>query len=340
MSEPTDPISFEGTRIIWLWKSDDLNYYNQESVFLSEELNDAYGTHSVHIDEETIPGQLNSEGSLEKVSVSGLRSSIAEPSSNDSWLVSKVADEFGAASFSEEHLIKMIITDDLREELAAGNVSAVYSTSTSSVSSINPKKTHGSYEDQLRQSNTNLSTQPSSSDYSGPLFAYAIDKREGDSDEPTLLERKSPINVAWEDQLRLSAVDVCNKKRTTWNGQHNIAPRIRHVILSNQSGYTLSSQDDDAGDALSNPFAQWHVRAFNIPRTMDGHFTVAGQAHKDPWDHNQLPKMLRNPNWHFAKARQKVDSDWTGWNRTISTFSVGNQDNFSSSNGEQALVGP
>jgi len=51
---------------------------------------------------------------------------------------------------------------------------------------------------------------------------------------------------------------------------------------------------------------QWHIRVWDVD---ENEVAVIGQAHKDPYDHNQIG----NKPWQFDSARSEALSDWNDW---------------------------
>lgn len=322
---------FSGDRIHWLWSEPGGEAYRHWAVFLSEELFESFGQFSVHFEEPPVAMDTPAQALQQ---VKRIPPASLTPETGPIELPPRITNLLEKQSLSTNEWRRTVIPAELRERLRSGSIDDIFMTITASTTQIAPKSPHVHHEEALRSNNSHLSNQPADPEYSGPLFGYAINKRSEESDEEILLERRAPINVAWATNLGLSPVDVSSEmKRHSWKGKHNLSPEKRYVIVKQTSGPTLSNLDDDAGKAKGAPMKQWHCRLYNIPGSMDQHHSVAGQAHKDPKDHNLLQQYLRSVNWAFSQSRTKVGTDWDSWGYTKITEYIGNEASFTSSNG-------
>lgn len=329
----TEIPSFSGKRLFWVWLEEDREAYNVNSVFFGKGLREAHGQASLHFDEGSISVDAGLKG---KEGVRSIEpSDIFSSSRSHLELLPELVDALRKEEIPQEEWGNAIFPEKLFEGLSTGSVNQMFMTIVASVSQSSSKRRHFRHEEKIRLSNSNLSDRASATEYSGPLFGYAIDKRSDGNEDETLLERRAPINVAWNSDIGLSAVNVSTQmEQNGWGGQYNVSPEKRHVIINQQSSLFLSNLDDDAGKMAGPPLEQWHCRLYNIPDTMDQNHSVAGQAHRDPKDHNKIQKYFRNVNWYFQDSRTEVGGDWSSWNFSQTTDYIGNEDNFGSSNGE------
>jgi len=327
----TNVPSFEGWRIHWFWSSSNKGDFHHWSVFVSEEMYDYCGRFSTHFDEPDVSEEEWSKSEeLTEVDISKPLSPVRIRS------VNPLRASLSGEKVPEDRWREVAVPEEL---LVASSVDELFVAAVSSSSRTTSKNKHNNREDQIRQSNQNLSNQPVNAEYSGPLFGYAIDERSREEEGSTLLERRAPINTAWDTGLGTSAVRVSTvMEQNGWNGRYNISPEKRYVIIRTGAGFKLRNLDDDAGKAAGMPMKQWHCRLYNIPDSMDENHDVAGQAHKDPQDHNKIGKYLGSGSWHFRESRKKVGSDWSSWNYSKVSSYIGNGNGFSSSRGEMDTI--
>ncbi len=310
---------FTGVRLHWLWRPGDAAYYHYETVFLSEELGNEYDQYAAHFQEEPLKFErvLDIEDTASVPVESVIHSD--QPLETLAEFIDIPLDRVNAilkmAQLQNSDRAAAIIPSALHNAASTGNVSGVLVTASSpAVSSAHPLRKHFMTEKSLREDPalTDLSSSASDSKYSGPLFVYALDRYYNQNKQHRLLERKAPINVTWaENQQNRYTIGITTEmkkpsKSTTWSSQYNRVQGLRHVLLSGQATSRGSGQDDDVARSTGIGAAQWHCRAFSIPESMDTQHNVAGQAHRDPWDHNKIG----NKSWKYDKSRDEVWGFW------------------------------
>lgn len=90
-----------------------------------------------------------------------------------------------------------------------------------------------------------------------------------------------------------------------------------------------SGQDDDVARSVGAGAAQRHCRMFNVPDSMDTRHDVARQAHRHPWDHNNVG----NRSWQYDDARQEVRDFWDDEGCTQSAIDTDERNLFNSFDG-------
>lgn len=148
-----------------------------------------------------------------------------------------------------------------------------------------------------------------------PLHHY-----EEESDAQNRVDRKAPINVVWTVSSASEAqdhyYDDCNWTRNPIQPDND-----RYIIYDNETQShdlriqkTLTSGDDgwvfiEGVPIPLDVYEQIDIRVYNIG---DSSYPVIGQAHIDPWDHNQdCAKLgIGCRDWHFNAARDAAVSCW------------------------------
>ncbi|WP_157971673.1 hypothetical protein [Halorussus litoreus] len=177
-----------------------------------------------------------------------------------------------------------------------------------------------------RAEDRDASVASSPSAYNGPLYTYSS----GDLDEKT-----GPINVTWYDG-DFTAQNVKQDMLDDGWGSIYVPSFSSYVGYETSNGDVEKSEDkhikEEAGLV---PGEQWHGRLYNIPDDYYGGHEVVGAAHRDPADHGIAPG---DEQWRFDDARDKFVDTWEGLGYSSSSESVGNGDDFSSSDGDLEVI--
>lgn len=179
-----------------------------------------------------------------------------------------------------------------------------------------------------------------------PLYHYesssdAEDARD-DSDKQKQL-RKAPINLAWENDEVDSAEWVKNhyEDDCNWNQYLPLPEKSRYI---NFDGRVVET-DEHIMDRLDPmPFeayddaVQAHIRTYEIDHDR---FSVVGQAHIDPPDHNQICRytgVLCN-SWYFDTARDTAKDCWLDeGGRSAQTHSMNTSSEWDTHDGMMAFL--
>jgi hypothetical protein len=322
----------EGTRLHWIWRVDQANYYNHQSVFISRQLNPKYEDEefALHFDEGAI-------GLLEFQSLEDQGFDIArtENVSVQSLVYGgPVREVLDREEIPEDRLVETVLTQELRDNIDEERVRQVFAWITSSTSDNDTLDNFDNREKSIRERNPSLGNASLSPNYSGPLFLYSKDTK---TQGKVKLERRAPINLIWRTRLGRTGIGLAQRMHTNgWCGHYNHSPATRYAIVDGKTRQ-LRTHGDEAAKKTGLPAKQWHLRLVEIPRRMDQFFTAAGSVHHDPWHHG---KLTRNPNWRFKTARQHTLTDWNDWGFRTDNINAGNQDNFTSSDGKIGVVKP
>lgn len=320
---------FEGDWIHWFWKPGNPNrgHLRVQSVFLSEQLNEAYGLYSVHYNEEPLiaSDELTNHLTetfqtlnLEEFWASGFE---AMPSDIRAVLENRVPSEEWRTS---------ALPTELRTFLSGERQSIVITHTSSGAAAPAPVTSYGALEEQHRASHPALGS-VSSRKYSGPLFVYKVNSNRSGSERHKLIEPQSPVNLSWRNDIgflpnnRTTPTNISYQMQEpqnppNWDTKRNYFQKLLHVILRDQDGYRLSSHDDDAAKPEGTPFKQWHSRLFYVPKEMDLEYQVIGQAHRDPVLHGHPSRAISkntpikiNTDWKLGESRRQVRDDWSKW---------------------------
>lgn len=147
-----------------------------------------------------------------------------------------------------------------------------------------------------------------------PLHHYEKEDLEKRNDEIIKGERKAPINVAWTAD---SAQDVQDYyyEENDWGDTPPQPNNKRHIVYDGEIKShdkriqkSIASGDEDVAGIPTDSFEQIDIRAYNI----DDHYSVIGQAHIDPPDHNLDCKYLNRgcEPWYFTAARDVAVNNW------------------------------
>lgn len=318
------PRSYHGRWFNWLWKPGDRaeGTYRVQSVFISRELHDVYGKRAVHYDNETVPASRDFAANFEEVEdiveldLETLREQRFEV------FPPETRGELQELGVHEENWDTVLLTSDLRDFVFGESQSVLIYSSRPGSAAPAPIPTYGAFEEHYRATEPELGRRQIP-EYSGPIFAYAIDNNVSGSEPHKLVEPTAPINVAWSSGIGLPPQNnasptnvsyhmMTNDEPTKWKKKLELPQGLRHVIVREGSEYYLQAQTDDVGKSIRGT-KQWHCRLFRVPQAMDSWYRVAGQAHQDPLDHNWLSKMTsiipKRP-WKCSDSRQQVSGHW------------------------------
>jgi hypothetical protein len=134
------------------------------------------------------------------------------------------------------------------------------------------------------------------------------------------IERASPINVGWYQYYGWTADAVKNTMENdfgwpaNWNSPIAGYSWTRYIIGGNGG---LEGEDAEVAKIPTGaqPFAQWHIRLWNVSKDYSNGYPVIGQAHYDIRDHG----IITDPSFQFATSRNRVLSAWkdqTGFSTT------------------------
>lgn len=338
-----DKLTSKGYRIHWLWRNEEAGIYQHESVFLSHSLYDKCDRYSYPTRERGLQiGE--SDISLPKVSATSIRRMVSN-SSQDAveFLPQNLVKALQMEDVPTQKWDEVLMSDDLQQEVCSGQVQTLYTTVVSASAAVAEYREHTQREESLRGQQANLSDDHRDNKYSGPLFAYEVDKDLEDIEADDEIERKSPINVAWHTDVDKDEQEVMQTMKTNgWTAFSTTFPHLsetRYVIINDwqihlEEEATHGSKQAGLPSVLSPD--QWHCRTFKIPNRMDQYYEVAGQAHRDRWDHEQFD--FGNPNPRFARSREEVKNDWVSWRYNHITNSIGNGNQFPSSKGKLSRI--
>lgn len=356
-----DPVSLEGKKIQWLWKESDQNWCQHESTFISQELFKQHDRYAFHVGEE--PHQVDTWSQPSQIELSASSPFLETLASGrkangvEQILPSEVVQALKSEEIPEELWGEVLVSEELRQSILSQTISEIHVASAHAHAAVHPRSTHSTLEEELRLQKSHLSSRPGSSNYSGPLFAYQIDK-DIEFDETNevdhikddlLISRRAPINVAWNDDLNRRYSGISNEMTNNgWNSRwvrkslsRFFSYSARYVLVTQASGSSLKREDDDVGKSTTTSASpeQWHCRIFNVPQSMDSVFVVAGQVHRDPVDHDKLAsRSWGKQSWEFARSRREIAADWQQWGFSSSDPYIGNEDAFNSSNGKQSQI--
>ena len=149
-----------------------------------------------------------------------------------------------------------------------------------------------------------------------PLYHYKTAEK-----AENMQSRKAPINIV---------VDWCNADIVAEDMKNGVYggkwvqpyPKIKNSRYINVNGDVQSTDRHVINSVGSCPTTQFHMRLYDLSFE-NAH--VAGQAHKDPCNHNQL---ITIDEWKYALSRGNVVDWWSGSDTPVSTevVDVGNND--------------
>jgi hypothetical protein len=330
------PESFEGLWFRWVWKPGDPSegIYNVQSVFLSAELQERFGKVAIHYNHEPLRANIefvNSAGenrNVVDIDLEDLRGSGFQ-ALNESTL-----EDLEEEGVHAENWQKTLLTSELNDFIFGEGQSKLIYYSYPGKAAPAPVPRYGAFEDQFRASFSDLGRSRGVG-YSGPLFVYAIDNNLNGTEPFKLVEPTSPINIAFQRSIGLPPQNNLTPTNVSYQMQSSdsdpwtargLPQGIRHVIVQNGNKFHLQPQTDYAAKRIRLS-KQWHIRLFRIPRGMDRLYRIAGQVHKDPWDHNQLESITRNKlstSWDYRDAREQVTSHWSNNGYKTNKVNIGN----------------
>lgn len=140
--------------------------------------------------------------------------------------------------------------------------------------------------------------------YVGPQYAYKNGSK---------LERASPINVGWY-KYGGSAGGVKNKMENGFGGIGGIGNwdspiaglSFNRVIIAANGGLKQENAEAAKIPTGAQPFAQWHVRLWNVSTGSSNGYPVIGQVHYDVRDHG----IITDPSFQFTASRNKILTAW------------------------------
>lgn len=336
---------FEGDRMHWVWRRAENEPLRYESGFVSSAMEKEHNQQFAYFDE----GFLHREAVIDNfVEVDITEDHTMEDLSGDIATALDIA-EAGGIEY-RELASDSFVPPYLANSFSQNAVSKLQVNLSPSHGTVHPEADFRDHEDDLRSRERNLSDVPTTVDYSGPLFAYAIDTRPTNSSDVfgdgILLELRAPINVAWEGDDPVSPLRVGTEmKNNNWTSKYTSFPGERRVLIESPDstrGPSANTNDDEAASYISRLRTpkQWHCRLFHVPYSMDEQHAIAGQAHRDPLDHGKIWNRFGSVNWHFQQAREEVRDAWSncGNNVVDSDRDIGNGGPFNSSNGEMSVL--
>lgn len=128
-----------------------------------------------------------------------------------------------------------------------------------------------------------------------PLYHY-----KNAADAQNQQSRKAPINVGWADASSATWVKNFLEGDCGWTQYDWLPEEPRYV----NDGGTVRSTDEHVMDRIYVT-RQWHVRLYEVDHDR---YTVVGQAHRDPLNHNQ---GITIDDWHFDDSKAQIVDDWT-----------------------------
>lgn len=326
----------EGTEVHWYWKYEDDERYSHESAFISESLYASIDQPSIIVDEasydeETFQEYIEPEARQFDLSMAPY------PPDIDQMLPEMVQAALQDTGIPRDTWWDVLLSAELTHALRMPTNVVLYQRTFSGRNTVYSASSFASMEQQLRQSETNLATAPSDPRYSGPLFAYQLDKGD-DQTMSSSLKLRGPLNVAWKSSLNKNTSDVTQEMEANgWGTPFATNYNTRYAIVKKPSGaYGLDAHSDQTGTPDGIPPEIWHCRMFSVPSTMDTEFKVAGQAHWDNFMHHTVLSTSRK----FSQSRTQVTSDWTNWNYNCTNTPIGNGANIASSKGIQGQIEP
>lgn len=239
-----------------------------------------------------------------------------------------LAERYGdpVVKFGPESLPREQVAPDLRD---GGRVTA------DAERVIGTFEEHANSEEMVQKEATSgrrVSAQDHLNDLPLAHYESKSEARSGDK-----AERKAPINVAWTLDSAQDVQDVYYDE-LGWGDFPPQPPGARYIIHDGNVKSTDKRIRKSIDGGLDS-YEQYDIRAYNI----DDHYSVLGQAHIDPPDHNQDCKYLDRgcEPWEFNDARDTALGDWEDGSENWGyRHSLGYEKDYDTFDGKVAIMYP